>query len=80
MTGEAVATPRLPAWATPLGCALIVLVVTLPRIVFAARFGLIGDEAYYAIWSFHPSFGYYDHSPSPKMARPSQITHATDGE
>ena len=64
MTGEAVATPRLPAWATPLGCALIVLVVTLPRIVFAARFGLIGDEAYYAIWSFHPSFGYYDHSPS----------------
>ncbi len=53
----------LPAWATPLGCLLIVLALMLPRALFAARFGLIGDEAYYAIWSFHPSFGYYDHSP-----------------
>ena len=28
------------------------------------RFGLIGDEAYYAIWSFHPALNYFDHSPS----------------
>ena len=61
---ETSGSPRLPVWAAPLGCALIVLVVTLPRIVFAVRFGLIGDEAYYAIWSFHPGFGYYDHSPA----------------
>jgi len=53
-----------PLWATPLFCALIVVVLTLPRALFAARFGLIADEAYYAIWSFHPGFGYYDHSPA----------------
>ncbi len=53
-----------PAWATPLGAALVVLLLMLPRAIFAARFGLIGDEAYYAIWSFFPSFGYFDHSPS----------------
>jgi hypothetical protein len=57
-------TLRLPAWATPLGCALIVAALAIPRAVFAARFGLIGDEAYYAIWSFYPGFGYYDHSPA----------------
>ena len=56
-------TQPLPAWASPLGCLLIVLALMLPRALFAARFGLIGDEAYYAIWSFHPSFAYYDHSP-----------------
>jgi 4-amino-4-deoxy-L-arabinose transferase-like glycosyltransferase len=43
--------------------ALIVVALTLPRIAFAARYGLIGDEVYYAIWSFHPGFGYFDHSP-----------------
>src|SRR5690606_11408974 len=49
---------------TPLACALIALVLTLPRALFSARFGLIGDEAYYAVWSLHPGFGYYDHSPA----------------
>ena len=52
-----------PAWATPLVTALIVLALTVPRLVFAARYGLIGDETYYALWSFYPGFGYYDHSP-----------------
>lgn len=56
--------PSLPFWARPWICAAIVLLLTVPRIVFAARFDLIGDEAYYAIWSFHPGFGYYDHSPA----------------
>ena len=55
---------RTPWWATPLGATIIVLLLMLPRLVFAIRFGLIGDEAYYAIWSFYPSFWYYDHSPS----------------
>jgi len=55
---------RLPLWATPLGTTVIVLLLMLPRLAFAIRFGLIGDEAYYAIWSFYPSFWYYDHSPS----------------
>ena len=53
-----------PAWATPLATALIVLVLTVPRLVFAARYGLIGDETYYALWSLYPGFGYFDHSPA----------------
>jgi 4-amino-4-deoxy-L-arabinose transferase-like glycosyltransferase len=55
---------RGPVWATPAITALIVVALTLPRIIFAARYGLIGDEVYYAIWSFHPGFGYFDHSPA----------------
>ncbi len=54
----------MPGWASPLAAALIVLMLTIPRLIFAARYGLIGDEAYYAIWSFHPGFGYFDHSPA----------------
>ena len=56
--------PRTSWWATPSVTAVIVLLLMLPRLIFAIRFGLIGDEAYYAIWSFYPSFWYYDHSPS----------------
>lgn len=52
-----------PAWATPVATALIVVVLTIPRLVFAARYGLIGDETYYALWSLYPGFGYFDHSP-----------------
>ena len=55
--------PPAPLWATPAVTALIVLVLTIPRLVFAARYGLIGDETYYALWSFYPGFGYFDHSP-----------------
>ena len=61
---QTIAAPRRAPWATPLGCLLIVLALMIPRALFAARFGLIGDEAYYAIWSFYPGFGYYDHSPA----------------
>jgi hypothetical protein len=55
---------KLPWWATPWACALLVLVATLPSIAFAIRFNLIGDEAYYAVWSLHPGFGYFDHAPA----------------
>ena len=34
--------PSVPLWATPLATALIVFIVTVPRIVFAFRYGLIG--------------------------------------
>ncbi|MEO7223381.1 MAG: glycosyltransferase family 39 protein [Devosia sp.] len=66
MTNEVKATASAPAplWATPLATAIIVLVLTIPRLIFAARYGLIGDETYYAIWSYYPGFGYYDHSPA----------------
>ncbi len=63
-TPAPLAAPRPPFWATPPGAGVIVLLLTLPRLAFAIRFGLIGDEAYYAIWSFYPSVWYYDHSPS----------------
>jgi 4-amino-4-deoxy-L-arabinose transferase-like glycosyltransferase len=53
----------VPGWATPLATALIVLVLTIPRLYFAARYDLIGDETYYGLWSLYPGFGYYDHSP-----------------
>lgn len=64
MTDDTSLRTKTPAWATPPGAALIVLLLMLPRLAFAMRFGLIGDEAYYAVWSFHPAFNYFDHSPS----------------
>ena len=57
------AAAPVPGWATPLATALIVAVLTIPRLIFAARYDLIGDETYYALWSFYPGFGYYDQSP-----------------
>ncbi len=54
----------IPRWATPGATTLIVLALTIPRLVFAARYGLIGDETYYALWSLYPGFGYFDHSPA----------------
>jgi hypothetical protein len=55
---------KQPFWATPLGYGAIVLLLSLPRLVAAARLGLLSDEAYYALWSMYPSPGYYDHSPA----------------
>ena len=63
MMAAAGAKAPVPAWATPLWTALIVLALSVPRLYFAARYALIGDEVYYAIWSFYPGFGYFDHSP-----------------
>lgn len=60
---ESSAAAGRPFWAAPLGCALIVALLSLPRLIFSARYGLIGDEAYYAVWSFDPGFGYFDHPP-----------------
>ena len=56
MTTETTLRTQTPSWATPLGAAIVVLLLLIPRVAFAVRFGLIGDEAYYAIWSFHPAF------------------------
>lgn len=60
---DALTPSATPWWARPTSVGLIVIALTLPRIVFAARYGLIGDDAYYALWSLYPGFGYYDHSP-----------------
>ncbi len=35
----------------------------LLKLLIAALFPVIGDEAYYFYWGFHPGGGYYDHSP-----------------
>ena len=63
MTEAAVVPPR-PVWASPLAVFLIVTALMLPRFYTAASVGLIGDEAYYALWSLYPGFSYYDHSPA----------------
>lgn len=57
-------TPSVPFWATPWICAIIVLAISIPRVIFAIRYNLVGDEAYYAVWSLHPGFGYWDHPPA----------------
>lgn len=53
----------LPVWATPWGYAVLVTLLSLPRLIVASRMGLLSDEAYYALWSMHLSAGYFDHSP-----------------
>ncbi len=63
MTSAAAATPR-PFWASPLAVFLIVTALMLPRFYVGATFGLLADEAYYALWSLYPGFAYYDHSPA----------------
>jgi 4-amino-4-deoxy-L-arabinose transferase-like glycosyltransferase len=61
--GETRAARQPPGWTTPLATSLVVVALTIPRLLFAARYDLIGDETYYALWSLYPGFGYYDHSP-----------------
>ncbi len=51
-------TARLNAWAL---AALAIL--TLLRLVLAARLPLAPDEAYYVLWSRHLQAGYFDHPP-----------------
>ncbi len=42
---------------------IILSSVTAIRLVIIAFIGLINDEAYYWVWSRHPSLSYYDHPP-----------------
>ncbi len=42
---------------------LFLCVLTLLRLVYAARLGLAEDEAYYWQWSRHPDLSYYDQGP-----------------
>lgn len=42
---------------------LTLAAVTAARIVFAASFPLLDDEAYYWTWAQHPAWGYPDHPP-----------------
>ncbi len=57
-------TPATPLWARPLPLALILLLLSLPRLFTGVRMGLLPDEGYYAMWSLHLGVGYYDHSPA----------------
>lgn len=49
---------RLPRWVWA-----FVGVVSLLRLIVAARVPLTPDETYYWTWSLHPSFAYTDHPP-----------------
>lgn len=59
---------RQPAAAPPLWLgapvvALVVLLLFAGRAWIAASTDLVADEAYYTLWSWHPSAGYFDHPP-----------------
>lgn len=49
---------------TPAGLALAALIgVAAVKLALATHWDLLADEAYYAIWSMHPAWGYYDQPP-----------------
>ncbi len=57
--------PRERRWAADprVGLALTIGALTLLHLWAAQRIGIDPDEAYYWLWSLHPSFGYFDHPP-----------------
>ena len=42
---------------------ILLTVLTILRLVAAARAPLVPDETYYWLWAQHPALGYYDHPP-----------------
>lgn len=50
--------PRLPRWVFA-----VLALAALVQFILAARLELAPDEAYYWLWSRHPSLSYYDHPP-----------------
>lgn len=42
---------------------ILLTVMTLLRLVAAARAPLVPDETYYRLWALHPALGFYDHPP-----------------
>ena len=47
----------------PGGLLALLLLLTAIRLSVAGLTGLIDDEAYYRLWSLHPTTGYLDHAP-----------------
>lgn len=54
---------ELPIWLRPWAVFTFVAIVLAVRFYVAAATGLVRDEAYYTLWSFHPAAGYLDHPP-----------------
>lgn len=54
---------RLPFWLTPPAVVAFVLLTLAARFYVSAVTGLVRDEGYYTLWSFHPALGYLDHPP-----------------
>ncbi|GAB4363587.1 MAG: glycosyltransferase family 39 protein [Oricola sp.] len=51
-------------WTSPAAVALVVAVLFAAKLAVGAATDLVGDEAYYTLWSFYPlQAGYYDHPP-----------------
>ncbi len=42
---------------------ILLTVLTVLRLIAAARAPLVPDESYYWLWAQHPAVGYYDHPP-----------------
>ena len=56
------AAPRRAAWLVLFACAASIALWAIQALA-ASRLELTFDEAYYALWSRHLSFGYLDHPP-----------------
>jgi hypothetical protein len=51
-------------WTSPWAVAVVVAVLVAAKLAVGWGTDLVGDEAYYTLWSFHPlQAGYYDHPP-----------------
>lgn len=53
-----------PFWLRPFALTVIVLILFAGRAWIALDTDLVGDEGYYALWSFYPGPGYLDHPPA----------------
>jgi 4-amino-4-deoxy-L-arabinose transferase-like glycosyltransferase len=53
----------VPFWLRPPALIGFVGIVIAARLFVGAGTGLVRDEGYYALWSFHPQAGYLDHPP-----------------
>jgi 4-amino-4-deoxy-L-arabinose transferase-like glycosyltransferase len=55
--------PSVPVWLRPPALIGFVAILVAVRLFVGARTGLVRDEGYYTLWSFHPQAGYLDHPP-----------------
>ena len=55
--------PPAPIWLRPPALVVFVATVVAIRLYVGAATGLVRDEGYYTLWSFHPQLGYLDHPP-----------------
>jgi 4-amino-4-deoxy-L-arabinose transferase-like glycosyltransferase len=67
MTGNATNQPARDGaipWTSPMAVVLVIVLLLAAKLAVGAMTDLVGDEAYYTLWSFYPlQAGYFDHPP-----------------